>query len=177
MVYRNVSDFSSGDVLRAAQLNNVLDNIDENKDRIVSPGKGQSKSTNVSKTTSTSYQGSPIFSITRTFHGRPVLLLLGGMYAVLADDTYKVIGGHNIGYKIDSGSIVSLFQESSINLGTTYVASRYFHWNAPAYHLITNISAGQHTIGFYSKKRVSYGDFAWVHPGAFIMELPFDNMN
>ena len=167
MAYHTNLDFTDGNVLTAAQLDKIVENTEDNRDRLVDPGKGYWSSSTTITAQSTSYQSTAPISITRTFHGRPVLILLGGEF----ECKYWTNGTWNghIAYKIGTGSTITALRvpAGSGNTWQGFFSPMIF---------ISSIS-GSKTIYFYTKSASSNLAFYWTNPSVLIMELPFANMN
>lgn len=175
MAYTNLANFSNGQVLPANTLNQLLGNIEDNRDRLNSPG--ASMVTNYGSTSADwehssihgggdTYPSSAVVEITETFHGRPILIMILGLLGIRIGETPPT---PIIGYKVDSNAIAAGITSGQKRWGGNQ--SREYLWTAlnPTF-VITGVSSGSHTIGFYPANMNR-----WLNPGVIAWELPFDS--
>ena len=201
MAYQTIPDFSAGDVLTAAQINQILDNIEAVRDSSGGGGHGRNTSSAVSTSNSSTYSGSPIVSVTESFDGRPVLLfILGGVTLGVgaSNGPFETNAFYDcpIGYKVDSGSVVNALARFNPTVPSSFTRTVYYYgisFYMSMMTVITGISAGQHTIGLHLKgsrrleghagnpatmMRVSstYDTVKWHSPGLFVTEASFASL-
>ena len=169
MPYQEIDDFTSGQILSTAVMNTLRENVEENRDRQAGAARSYTTRSSVGTVHGDSYgvsfPSTPIMSVTLEFHGRPVILLFGGVL-----ELQNNAGTIEIGYKIDQGNIVSFYGASTAS------GQRNFNTLPPL--IVTDTSAGQHTIAlFFANEAIAGRERGWKNPTMFVWELPFDSFD
>ena len=170
MPYQEIDDFTSGQILTTAVMNTLRDNVEENRDRQVGSARAYVAASSfgeVGELPTASFSESAVLSATLEFHGRPVLLIFTG------NISWKNAGrNHELAYKIDGGNIIQ-FTENRNTAGNVVVESS----SASPPLILTDISAGEHTISIFLSDTISGSTRTWRNPGMLVWELPFDNFD